>query len=171
MNHLPVRILPGFLSNIEVGTLVHLSMAHDRAWSPGRQNTGYVTASFVQEPNMAELIQRSLAQLGPPVYLAHDAYLIRYPPGVGVPEHIDPQAKTINHHRLNALLLDGGGQIIIDGKVVHLKPRDAVVFRPDLLVHEVKPGEGVRLIWSVGCTSSVIGSRVPAQDSQKEISR
>lgn len=137
----------------DVASLLALIDARrDTDWLPGRQGTGYekLPLGDALPETLQPLLSRSLAALGVEV-IAWDCYLLRYLTGTFVPVHVDPTDHH-RHLRLNAMVqASAGGELVIDGEVVALAAGDAVVFRPDVSEHEVRAGQGVRYVWSVGC--------------------
>lgn len=75
-----------------------------------------------------------------------DVWLLDYPPGAGIPEHVDPIANR-RHLRINAALLTGGSRLIADSSILRLG-RLAVFWsdRP----HRVTRGTGRRVVLSIG---------------------
>jgi len=87
-----------------------------------------------------------------------DSYFLRCGPGISIPPHTDPARPGFEHHRLNVVLSTDhvGGDVSVDGHRVEWQAGDALIFRPDLLQHEVSTvTSGQRLLWSVGCTIPV----------------
>jgi len=118
-------------------------------WVPGRQGTGYERAPV----QFDELEARCLKELGVPPETGHDAYLIRYREGAFIPPHKDDAPFGTEHRRINILLshAEEGGVLRFDGEVIELDELDAIVFRPDLVLHEVSPvTKGQRVLWTVG---------------------
>ncbi len=147
------RVLPGFLDRTERLELETLAAAAD-GWQPGRQGGGYRKLPLGPSALVDRLTVRSRALCEGLRIVGSDRYLLWYPRGVGIPAHRDPAlADGRAHLRLNALVsLDGPpGRLRLAGRPVVLDPGDAVLFRPDLLVHEVVPADGTRLLWSWGC--------------------
>lgn len=97
-------------------------------WEMGRQGTGYHK-----------------------LVLGHgrrwDAHLIAYPPGVGIPTHIDQLPKR-RHLRLNVTLLRGGSRLLTNDVLFHIGQR-LVMFWSDR-PHSVTAGSGSRIVLSVG---------------------
>lgn len=145
-----VRIIKDFLTQADIEQL--LLFAEQGNFDPGRQGTGYVKA-YIPPKLFPELREDSLKQLGAPLDVGHDCYLVRYGVNNWIPSHKDDAPLAQEHHRLNAMVTmpERGGQLIVEGQAIELAIRDAYVFRPDLQEHEVRRVEaGVRLIWSVG---------------------
>ena len=139
------RIIKGFILPWERRLL--LDAADAEMWVSGRQGTGYERAS-VRGP-----ARRCLIELGVPLDTRHDEYLLRYLEGAHIPPHVDDTLFGVEHHRVNVLLehADEGGELFFDGERIELDECDAVVFRPDIILHEVKPvTKGRRLLWTVG---------------------
>ncbi len=154
-------LLRAFLDPGELGELRRLALA-PRTWTPGRQGTGYdissIKGSASSGPARSDrdvsppAVARAFAHLGTPYEQSWDAYLIRYRDGAHIPPHVDPAQHGRRHRRLNALITQatGGGELRIGGALIALDPGDAVLFYPDLEVHEVAPVVGTRLLFSVG---------------------
>ncbi len=96
-------------------------------WQPGRQGTGY----------------RKLPLL---LGKTWDSYLIDYPVGSYVGPHRDP-VEGKRHYRLNLVLR--GGDAVIDGDVIW-KWWKFVLFRPDLVTHQVRWERKRRVVLSIG---------------------
>ena len=151
------EILHAFLLPAEIDALLRLADG-PRAWTLGRQGTGYDISSLKGlAPPAAPAaglpaIARAISHLGTPHEQYWDAYLIRYRDGAYVPPHVDPAQPGRRHRRLNAMLSQpaGGGDLRIGGQPIALSPGDAVVFYSDQEVHEVAPVTGTRLLFSVG---------------------
>lgn len=150
-----VATLPGFLSVDERAALAALAAMPERAWTEGRQETGYFRSAVdATGPLLAALRDRSLAALGVDRAAPHDVWLLRYPAGASIPPHVDPAPQVgRGHHRLNAVIVAprAGGVLSLDGVPCPLAAGDAVVFRPDVQRHQLSPVDGERLVWSVGC--------------------
>lgn len=147
------RTLPGLLSARERVVIAVLARGlKDRgAFAAGRQEGGYQRADVLGEAAAERIVKRLHAQLGaPPLF---DAWLIRYPVGASIAAHTDPALDGMCHVRLNALALGGGsgGVLYLDGAEVPLDDGDGVLFRPDLVRHQVTEVVGnERLLLSVG---------------------
>jgi hypothetical protein len=152
--------MKAFLERAEIDALLTI-VDSATTWERGRQGTGYEKLSLPVGrdfgPTIAALTDKSVRALvqsiGGPM-LGHDRYLIRYTDGTGVPPHRDPPlANNLRHLRLNAIISapTTGGELRMDGAIRPLVAGDAVIFRPDLVLHEVTPVVGRRLVWSVGC--------------------
>lgn len=140
------RVVKGFLT-LEERDLLRAA-ADLVVWESGRQRTGYEKASIQLDAFQA----KCLVALGVPSNTGHDSYLLRYQTGAFIPAHKDDAPFGFEHHRINVLLQAGeGGELRIGGELISLDELDAVVFRPDLLLHEVSAvGKGCRLLASVG---------------------
>ncbi len=132
------------------------------AWIAGRQGTGYEKLPLdVASEAIDALTAAGLTRMGEWAaregrrIVGHDRYLLRYAAGTLVPPHRDPPlADGLRHLRLNAIIVHdgGGGSLRMDGVTVPVTEGDAVIFRPDLVDHEVTVlTSGHRLVWSVGC--------------------
>jgi hypothetical protein len=146
------RKLPDFLTLEEQTQL--LQLATNQGWEPGRQKTGYQKLSISEEAPRS-LLDKTLALLAPYRPLKWDCFLLRYPTYSEIPDHLDPPlAEGWRHLRLNAVVKQSmiGGDLFLDGEVVLLVERDAILFWPDQSRHQVSYIErGERLLWSVGC--------------------
>ncbi|MCC7110233.1 MAG: hypothetical protein IT382_13150 [Deltaproteobacteria bacterium] len=141
------RVLPGFLSPRE---RVALNVVAKReGWQPGSKG-GYEKLALMGDVATTRLVRRALTALGGPDLF--DAWLMRYPVGSEVPAHTDPSPPGLCHVRLYALALGcQGGLFYIDGEEVPLEDGDAVLFRADLMRHQLTPVErNARLVLSVG---------------------
>lgn len=126
----------------------------------GRQGTGYQKLYVKDNINLLALLESSKILLGiDPTNEFWDAYLLYYPTGAFIPKHRDEASVVgMKHYRLNALvtLPKNGGIFIADDEVVNWDIGDAVLFKPDCVIHEVtRIEDGERLVWSVGCWKNV----------------
>lgn len=149
------RMLPGFLTQGEQTFLLELA-ARATGWHDGRQGGGYQKLPLAgrQAGWLEELTRRCLQVCATPGLLGWDRYLLNYPPGSGVPGHRDPPLQgSALHVRLNAVVRQRGpgDRLLLAGQPITLAERDALVFRPDLLEHEVRAAPHERLLWSFGC--------------------
>jgi len=126
----------------------------------GRQATGYDKADLVAAAGRDATVDVAVAQLvavlGRPA--AYDAWWLSYPDGSHIPPHTDESpAPGLAHVRVNVVITkDGGGVLRCDDQVVDLAVGDAVVFRPDVVVHAVSAVVGApRLVLSVGTVMAV----------------
>lgn len=104
-------------------------------WSAGRQGTGY---------------QRMLI-LTAKWPVPFDLYLIKYPTGSWIPQHVDPVEPNFRHFRLNVILkrAQSGGQFVVK-KCIWASNR-IKLFRPDTEPHEVlRVTQGSRWVLSLG---------------------
>lgn len=100
-------------------------------WKAGRQGTGYL-----------KLLLRQGS--------FYDVYLLKFPEGSMVPEHIDLKY-GVKHTRLNIVLrqAEEGGEFICARPI--LSTRRIKLFRPDLEKHSVTTvKKGERLVLSIG---------------------
>ncbi len=69
-----------------------------------------------------------------------------------MPRHVDSNDEH-RHLRLNALVTrpESGGLLRLADTPLPLAPGEAIVFRSDMVPHEVTPVSGLRIVWSVGC--------------------
>lgn len=143
-----LRVIRGFLDRDEVAAIS--AFADRLAYYPGRQGTGYEKSPVGQ---LFKWVQdRCLAAMGLGPDVPCDRYVVRYPAGAFIPPHKDDAPLAREHWRVNALVEEGeGGGLVVEGLEVELSVGDAYVFRPDLLLHEVRPvTAGRRVIWTVG---------------------
>lgn len=99
-----------------------------RAWLPGRQGTGYRKLLLGQGTHW-------------------DAWIIDYPPGHGIPPHADPLPGR-RHLRLNLAIWTGGSRLVADAPWFRIGEH-LVAFWSDR-PHRVEPGDGRRLVLSIG---------------------
>lgn len=151
------RTLPGFLTPRE--RVVLLTVARSEGFEPGRLETGYERKSVLEHLACSRLIKRATEALHGPSLL--DAWILRYPVGSSIPAHTDPPIEGMCHVRLNALVLAGqGGVLSFNGAPVRFDEGDAVLFRPDEVLHEVSPvARNARLVFSVGANVPVEHAR------------
>ena len=142
------RNVPGFLSPRE--RVILLTVARSEGFEPGRLDTGYEKKNVLEHLACERLIKRAVKELGDPVLF--DAWLLRYPVGSEIPAHVDPPIDGLSHVRLNALVLAGqGGLLYLDGAEAPLDEGEALLFRPDVVRHQVTRVErNPRLVFSVG---------------------
>lgn len=143
-----IRSIPGFLTPRE--RVVLLNVAKRTTWEPGRQGTGYEKLNVLGDVACMRLVKRAAKELFEPELM--DAWLLRYPVGSDIPAHTDAAIDGMCHVRLNALVLGSlGGLLYLDGAEQIFDEGDALVFRPDLVRHQVTPVErNARLVFSVG---------------------
>ena len=97
-------------------------------WLPGRQGTGYRKLLLGQGARW-------------------DAWIIDYPPGHGIPSHVD-LVPGRRHLRLNFALLTGGARLVAAAPAFRIGEH-FVAFWSDRS-HRVEPGDGRRVVLSVG---------------------
>lgn len=105
------------------------------SWIEGRQGSGYSKI-------------RLLEILKP---FAMDMYLLKFPEGASIPEHIDPVQSGYNHYRLNIILKKSlsGGEFLSETHILNFKR--VKLFRPDISKHSVtKVVGGSRIVLSIG---------------------
>ena len=132
----------------------------DPGWERGRQGTGYRRLDLRARRDVpsVEALADALSIVAPPRADFHDAWLLAYDVGDFIAPHRDPPlGEGLGHFRLNVLVEAGeGGELSLDGEPVTLAPGDAVLFRPDEVVHAVSPVlRGRRLVWSIGTNRPV----------------
>ncbi|OGQ09787.1 MAG: hypothetical protein A2138_12840 [Deltaproteobacteria bacterium RBG_16_71_12] len=142
------RTLPGWLTPRERVALA--VVAKRGGWQPGTTGTGFQKLDLMGDVATLRLVRRALTVLGGPTVF--DAALIRYPIGSSLPAHVDEATPGCCQVRLQALVIgSGGGLCYLGGEEVPLGDGDAVLFRPDLLKHQLTAVEGnARLVFSVG---------------------
>ena len=103
-------------------------------WKRGRQETGYFKLKLLQLKNF-------------------DCYLLKFPQGSEIPEHIDP-VMFKRHYRLNIVLKKarvGGKFLAHSGKKPIINWPRVILFRPDVTSHGVsKIEKGTRYVLSFG---------------------
>jgi hypothetical protein len=149
----PLAIVRRFLTPDDCAHVVAALGAMPLRFERGRQGTGYDKADLTQvrDPIVVDVVARIRALLGAPP--AIDAWWIVYPPGSHIPAHIDPSpADGLAHVRANLIVERSiGGAFVADCRAVDLDVGDAVVFRPDVVVHAVSlVKERPRRVLSVG---------------------
>lgn len=99
-------------------------------WQNGRQGTGYLKKKMFDFWKM-------------------DCYLIKYPDGSFIPEHID-KVDDKKHYRLNIVIKKpySGGLFICDKTIINTCR--LILFRPDRYKHRLTPVVGERLVMSFG---------------------
>ena len=136
-------------------------------WETGqRVAPGYsrlnLMAYLAASDERRRFIERTQARLARHIDAApgewNDCWLLRYLPGAGIRDHVDPvpgrDAAPNTRYRLNVLLThpDAGGDLFIEGRPVHLNQHDGIVFSSGSLIHRVEPTRGLRLVLSLGMT-------------------
>ncbi|MBI1947619.1 MAG: hypothetical protein HYS27_18155 [Deltaproteobacteria bacterium] len=142
------RTLPGWLTPRERVALA--VVAKRTSWRPGSMGGGYEKLDLMGDVATLRLVRRALDALGGP--LVFHAALHRYPIGSTLPAHVDEATPGCCQIQLHALVVgSGGGLFYLGGEEVPLDDGDAVLFRPDLLKHQLTAVEGnARLVLSVG---------------------
>lgn len=141
------RTLPSWLSPRERVALAVVAKRDD--WQPGSLGSGYQNLDLMGDVATLRLVRRALNELGDP--LVFDAKLVRFPVGSTLPAHTDELVLGRCQVQLQALVVgSGGGQWYLGGEEVPLGDGDAVLFRPDLLRHQLTAVEGnTRVVLSV----------------------
>lgn len=128
-------------------------------WRPGRQGSGYFKLDIKEYttydtlPWLKILMGRVRGELEIEPGEDWDAWLLYYPEGSFIPEHVDPVPAGFRMHRFNAVIENpiSGGEFFIDDEEVSLTEGDAVLFQPSWTWHSVEEIEvGRRLVFSVG---------------------
>lgn len=154
------QMLIGFLRDEDRALIRKIVSERDDQFVPGRQGTGYDKLDVRSDPQLRDLIDRSLWALGYDAEQLHwDAWVLRYKEGASIPPHTDEAGVFgMRHHRLNAMVqaADLGGKLFMEKQGVAFPDGWALVFVPDVIEHAVtEVAEGTRLIWSVGCWKSM----------------
>lgn len=149
----PLAVLRRLFSPGDCARVIAALDALPLRFGRGRQGTGYDKADLVDvgDPIMVDVVDRLKAALGGPP--AVDAWWIVYPPGSHIPAHTDPSpAEGFAHVRVNLMLERSvGGAFVASCRAVDLDVGDAVLFRPDVVVHAVGlVKERPRRVFSVG---------------------
>ena len=97
-------------------------------WKEGRQKSGYSTFQLL----CLKFV---------------DAWMIKYPPKVGIPEHVD-KVTNKKHYRLN-IVLSGKGTFFCEKTIFNVKNR-VILFRPDKYKHSMINGDATRYVLSIG---------------------
>ncbi len=143
--------MPSFLTLFRRDEIVQWANT-EAVFGPGRQGTGYELAPVPD--GLFKLVKlASYRALGIDKSVGHDCYVMRYKTGSCIPKHKDTAFFGSRHLRVNAIVQDAGrgGQLLIEDTPYEIRERDAYVFRPDLLDHEVTTiTEGERLVWTMG---------------------
>ncbi len=85
-----------------------------------------------------------------------DCWLLRYLPGSGIRDHVDPvpgrDKADHTRYRLNVLLSPPGssGKLFIEDRYVPLSQHDAIIFSSGSLIHRVETVPELRCILSLG---------------------
>lgn len=104
-------------------------------WKTGRQSSGYAKMALVE----------SLLPI------PFDVYLLKFPEGSQIPEHVDTVKEGFRHYRLNIILKKSlsGGDFMTEKSIINW-PR-IKFFRPDISKHSVtKVVVGSRYVLSFG---------------------
>lgn len=103
-------------------------------WQRGRQESGYFKRKIFS-------------------FASFDCYLLKFPEGSEIPEHIDPVLQK-RHYRLNIVLKKpkkGGKFLAHSGRKPFLNTSRVIFFRPDATSHGVsKVEKGSRYVLSFG---------------------
>lgn len=115
-----------------VGNLRNYSVAI-KLWEKGRQGTGYLKMKIASGKTW-------------------DCYLLKYPKGTMIGEHLDPVPGR-EHHRINFTFKRANGGWffkVINGECVRFTQR-YIKFRPDIETHGVtQVRSGTRYVLSIG---------------------
>ncbi len=150
----PLRVIRNAVAVDAIAAIVAAVDALPLVFTGGRQAGGYLKASLddlVAVNGLCGPLQQLSRLLGDPP--AVDRYWLVYPMGSSIPAHTDPSpADGLVHVRANLVVgVAEGGAFEADGAIIELGIGDAVVFRPDLVVHQVTMvTRGTRRVLSVG---------------------
>ena len=105
-------------------------------WKEGRQETGYFKCKLAGGRRW-------------------DCYLLKYPVGSYLPDHIDPVDVGREHHRINVVLkrAERGGNFYISQhpRFADLSKKRIIKFRSDIYRHGLTPViKGTRYVLSIG---------------------
>lgn len=103
-------------------------------WERGRQDGGY-----------DKLLILSSA------IIPFDIWLLRFPKGARIDEHVDPVDAEFNHYRMNVIVkpTKRGGEFRVTKAIINW--RFLKLFRPDVSPHSVtQVDEGTRYVLSIG---------------------
>jgi hypothetical protein len=160
---MPLRVVRAAIDVDAVTALLQAIDAVPLVFVGGRQGGGYQKASLDDVKAVDGLrgpLERLEALLGHPP--AVDRYWLVYPTGSSIGAHTDPSpADDLVHLRANLVVDVGdGGDFQARGQTVDLGVGDAVVFRPDAVVHAVTPvTRGTRRVLSVGTVMTADAAR------------
>lgn len=104
-------------------------------WKTGRQSSGYSKMALLES-------------LWP---IPFDLYLLKFPEGSEIPEHVDKVDEGFKHYRLNIILKKSlsGGEFMAEKSIINLSR--IKFFRPDISKHSVtKVVGGSRYVLSFG---------------------
>lgn len=104
-------------------------------WQSGRQSSGYSKISLLES-------------MWP---IPFDLYLLKFPEGSQIPEHVDKVDKGFRHYRLNIILKKSlsGGEFLSEKSIINWSR--IKFFRPDISKHSVtKVVGGSRYVLSFG---------------------
>lgn len=122
----------------------------------GRLGTKYekVNITHRKDSHLEQLTDLARRTLTSRTIKEWDAWLLCMPDGSWIPPHVD-LSPSGEHKRLNACIQasNRGGVFGIEGRQVVIDPGVAIIFRPDILRHEVSMTVGrPRWMLSVGVT-------------------
>lgn len=162
-----VCIARGVFSALACRRLTHLTRA--AAWQPGRSGRGYQKCDILgATSNGGFLVQAAdtlRALLGWPAVGVEDFWLLRFPKGSEVDQHVDPPDFPGEHWRANALIQTAargrGGDFECEIEITSGQPKvycapavhlgDVLIFRPDIVPHRMTHVlEGEKLELSMG---------------------
>lgn len=99
-------------------------------WVAGRQNSGYYKMLLIASK-----------------IFKFDMYLLKFPAGVGVPEHRDPSVFGYEHHRINIVLYGDVNKLVVSRKSVATRIQH---LRPDIETHSLGPVQKTTVMLSIG---------------------
>lgn len=115
--------------------ILKMKLSDRFTWKQGRQSSGYSKISLIQA-------------MWP---IPFDLYLLKFPEGSQIPEHVDKVDEGFRHYRLNIILKKSlsGGEFMAEKSIIN---RTRIkFFRPDISKHSVtKVVGGSRYVLSFG---------------------
>ena len=115
--------------------ILKMKLSDRFTWKQGRQSSGYSKISLLES-------------MWP---IPFDLYLLKFPEGSQIPEHVDKVDEGFRHYRLNIILKKSrsGGEFVADNSIINW-PR-IKFFRPNISKHSVtKVVGGSRYVLSFG---------------------
>jgi hypothetical protein len=115
--------------------ILKMKLSDRFTWKQGRQSSGYSKISLLES-------------MWP---IPFDLYLLKFPEGSQIPEHVDTVEEGFRHYRLNIILKKSlsGGEFMAEKSIVNWSR--VKFFRPDISKHSVtKVVGGSRYVLSFG---------------------
>lgn len=116
-------------------SILKMKLSDRFTWKQGRQSSGYSKISLLES-------------MWP---IPFDLYLLKFPEGSQIPEHVDKVDEGFRHYRLNIILKKSlsGGAFIAEQSIINWSR--VKFFRPDISKHSVtKVVGGSRYVLSFG---------------------